>query len=304
VATATIPPQVRQSWDLGRGAEIDRSLVAIESLGGGTRYEVYRAWDRELFCQVAAKVLRPHRIEEDRVIEGFEREISVATRLHHPNLARLLRWSAAPPRPYMVFEFVSAPTLADHLDQEGTVSIPEACLLGIRVLSALHHMHENHVLHLDVKPDNVTMGDPPRLLDFSLAQPFVGPVKLRHTLGTSAYMPPEQCDHGEVTPASDLFGLGVTLYEGLTAMRPFSEGDENATDKSAQYPQLIEDAQPISDLLDVPAALDRMVMACIQRDPKRRPTSAQDVAVALEGVLESLGIQELYAWPKGLKVRG
>jgi serine/threonine-protein kinase len=301
VAQVTAP--IRESWGLAAGHEIDRSLVVIEALGGGSRYEVFRAWDRELFCQVAVKVMRPHRVNEDRVMDGFEREVGIASRLQHPNLVRLLRWSAVPPRPYMVLEYVTAQTVAAHLESIGEVSIPEACLLGIRMLSALHYMHSNHVLHLDVKPDNVTMGDPPRLLDFSLAQPFSGPVKLRHTMGTAAYMPPEQFMHGEVSPQSDLFGFGATLYEALTGMRPFPEGDQAAIDKAELYPQLVEDPQPLHEIIDLPQLLERVVTTCLARDPARRPGSALETAVALQTVLESLGTDELYAWPKGLKVR-
>ena len=236
-------------------------------------------------------------------MDGFEREISIASRLQHPNLVRLLRWSAASPRPYMVLEYVTAQTVAGHLESIGEVSIPEACLLGIRMLSALHYMHSKHVLHLDVKPDNVTMGDPPRLLDFSLAQAFSGPVKLRHTMGTAAYMPPEQFMHGEVTPQSDLFGMGATLYEALSGMRPFSEGDETAIDKATAFPQLVEDPQPLREIIDLPPLLERVVMTCLARDPARRPASALETAMAIQTVLESLGTEELYAWPKGLKVR-
>ncbi len=293
----------KESWELSTGQEIDRSLVVIGGLGGGSRYEVFRAWDRELFCQVAVKVMRPHRVHEDRVMDGFEREIGIASRLHHPNLVRLLRWTAAPPRPYMVLEYVTAQTVSAHLENIGEVSIPEACLLGIRMLSALHYMHANHVLHLDVKPDNVTMGDPPRLLDFSLAQAFSGPVKLRHTMGTAAYMPPEQFMHGEVTPQSDLFGFGATLYEALSGMRSFREGDETAIDKAEHYPQLVEDPQPLHEVIDLPQMLERVVMACLALDPARRPGSALETAVALQTVLEQLGTEELYAWPKGLRVR-
>jgi eukaryotic-like serine/threonine-protein kinase len=299
-AAVAAPPQ---SWGLAVGQEIDRSLVVISGLGGGSRYEVFRAWDRQLFCQVAVKVMRPHRVHEDRVMDGFEREIAVASRLQHPNLVRLLRWSAAPPRPYMVLEYVTAQTVASHLETIGEVSIPEACLLGIRMLSALHYMHSNHVLHLDVKPDNVTMGDPPRLLDFSLAQAFSGPVKLRHSLGTAPYMPPEQFTHGEVSPQSDLFGFGATLYEALSGMRPFREGDQTSTDKAQIYPQAVEDPQPLHEIIDVPQLLERVVMSCLSRNPGGRPGSALETAVALQTVLESLGTEELYAWPKGLRVR-
>lgn len=306
IAELEIPrdrPDTDPRWDLRRGQEIDKTLTVIASLGTGSRYETYRAWDRLLFCEVAVKVIRPHRIEDDRALAGFEREATIGARLTHPNLVRVLRWSAAPPRPYLVMEYVSAPTLGGHLDQNGAVSVPEICLLGIRMAAALSHMHTNNVLHLDVKPDNVTMGDPPKLLDLSLARTVSGPMKLRHTMGTAAYMSPEQCDHGVATPQSDIFGLGVTLYEGASAMRPFPDGDPASNVRAERYPQLELDAPPLSEVENVPATLSQVVMACLQRDPARRPRSAIDVAMALHGVLESFSLNELFAWPKGIRVR-
>ena len=290
-------------WDLKRGAEIDPTLVVIETLGLGTRYEAYRAWDRSLFCEAAVKVIRPHRVSDDRAIEGFERETSIGMRMTHPYLVRFLRWSLTPPRPYLVMEYVSAATLGAHLEDVGAVSVPEICLLGIRMAGALHHMHQNGALHLDVKPHNVTMGDPPKLLDLSLARSFSGPLRLRHTVGTRQYMPPEQCDHGEATPQSDLFSLGATLYEGVSGSCPFPEGDESAQARADQYPQLEMDPLPLSEVASVPRPLEQVIMACLQRDPARRPRAAIDVAVTLEGVLEGLGLKELFAWPKGVRVR-
>jgi serine/threonine protein kinase len=290
-------------WDLRRGAEIDPTLVVLDTLGLGTRYEAYRAWDRTLFCEVAVKVIRPHRVSDDRALEGFDRETSIGMRIAHPYLVRFLRWSHAPPRPYLVMEFVGAQTLGAHLADVGTVSVPETCLLGIRMAGALHHLHQNGVLHLDVKPHNVTMGDPPKLLDLSLARTFSGPLKMRHTVGTNSYMPPEQCEYGEVTPQSDLFSLGATLYEGITGMLPFPEGDPGAEARAGQYPQLELDPVPLSDIVDTPRALEHVIMACLQREPARRPRSAVDVAVALESVLEGMGLKELFAWPKGVRVR-
>jgi serine/threonine protein kinase len=296
-------PDTDPRWQLRRGQDIDRSLVVIDPLGTGTRYETYRAWDRLLFCEVAVKVIRPHRVNDDRAIEGFERETSIGTRLTHPNVVRVLRWSASPPRPYLVMEYVSAPTLGDHLNSTGAVSVPEICLLGVRMASALHHLHAASVLHLDVKPDNVTMGDPPKLLDLSLAHTFAGAMRLRHAIGTAAYMAPEQCDHGTVSAQTDLFGLGATLYEGVSAMRPFAEGDDDSEVRSERFPQLELDAPPLEEIDNVPAGLSRIVMSCLQRDPARRPRSAIDIAIALHEVLESLGLKDLYAWPKGLRLR-
>ncbi len=290
-------------WDLKRGAEIDPSLVVIEKLGEGTRYEAYRAWDRVLFCEAAVKVVRPHRVGDDRAIEGFEREVTIGMRMSHPYLVRFLRWNAKPPRPYLVMEFVHAQTLGAHLQDIGPVSIPETCLLGIRMAGALQHMHNNSALHLDVKPYNVTMGDPPKLLDLSLARTFSGPLKMRHTIGTKEYMPPEQCEYGEVTPQSDLFSLGATLYESVSRMLPFPEGDEESDSRADQYPQIEYDALPLSEVVDVPREFEQVVMACLAREPRRRPDSAIDVAVVLERVIEGLGLKELLAWPKGVRVR-
>jgi serine/threonine protein kinase len=296
-------PDTDPRWDLKRGQEIDKSLVVIDALGTGSRYEVYRAWDRVLFCEVAVKVIRPHRVQDERAIAGFEREVTIGMRLAHPNVVRIVRWSAAPPRPYLVMEYVSAPTVGHHLGQTGAVSVPEICLLGIRVASALHHMHTNSVLHLDVKPENITMGEPPKLLDLSLARTIAGPMKLRHTLGTPPYMAPEQCVHGIATPQTDLFGLGATLYEGASAMQPFPHGDELSQVREERYPQLTHDAPPLEEVDNVPHALSVIVMSCLHRDPVRRPRSAIDVAMALHGVLEGFALKELFAWPKGLRVR-
>jgi serine/threonine protein kinase len=294
----------RASWGLRRGDDIDDTLVVIDDLRGGSRYEVFSAWDRSLFCKVAVKVLRPDRVDSERSLASFEREAQVSSGLAHPNLVRLLRWSPALPRPYLVLEFITAPTLGELLDREHRLSVPETVLLAIRMLSALHYLHSRSLLHLDVKPSNVTTGDPPRLLDLSIARFAPGPLRLRHSIGTPQYMAPEQCTHGHVTPATDVFGLGATLYEALTGMAPFRPGDDEAREREERYPQLVEDPHPVLDLMpECPRDLAGFVMACIERDPGLRPASAIDAAIALERILEGMGHGALLAWPKGLPVR-
>jgi eukaryotic-like serine/threonine-protein kinase len=292
------------TWGLQRGDEIDRGLVVIDALGGGTRCEVFRAWDRELFCQVAVKVLRPDRLEDERSLDDFEREVRMSADLRHPNLVRLLRWERRLPRPYLVLELITAPTVADLLDDVGALNAPEIVLLAIRMLSALHYLHERSLLHLDVKPGNVTTGDPPRLLDLSIARYAPGPIRLAHAIGTPVYMAPEQCRHDPVTPATDLFGLGCTLYEALSGMAPFRDGDHDGAEREERYPQLIEDPPPLRDLVPaVPPRLDAFVMSCLAREPGRRPHSAVDAAIELHRILEGFGNDELLAWPKRLEVR-
>src|SRR5438445_2650033 len=158
-------------------------------------------------------------------------------------------------------EFLRSPTPGDLPDRTGPVSVAEICLLGIRMASALHQLHANNVLHLDVKPYNVTMGDPPKLLDLSLAHTFAGPMRLRHSLGTTAYMAPEQCDHGIASAQTDLFGLGATLYEGVSATEPFPRGNEDSDERSERFPQMVTDAQPLAEFENVPTSLSHIVLA-------------------------------------------
>ncbi len=250
---------------------------------------------------MAVKVLRPHRVAEDRALSALRREGEIGARLAHPNLVRLLRWSDAPPRPHLVLEMVNARSVEDHLEDIGPVRVAETCLLGIRVLAALQYMHLAGVLHLDVKPANVTMGDPPKLLDLSLARPGTA-LKLDRVVGTRAYMSPEQCGRETLTPATDLFGIGATLYEALGGMQPFSEGDDGAAELEARYPQLVEEVMPLRDQLpEIPPRLDAVIMACLARDPARRPRTAIDCALELDAVLASLGLDHLLAWPRGLR---
>ncbi|HET8568851.1 MAG TPA: serine/threonine-protein kinase [Candidatus Limnocylindria bacterium] len=292
------------TWGLARGHEIDPTLVVIEPLGGGSRYEVFEAWDRELFCKVAVKVLRADRIDSERSLASFEREAMMAEGLRHPNLVRLLRWSPALPRPYIVLELISAPMLSTVLEEEGAISVPEICLLAVRMLAALHYLHRRSLLHLDVKPSNVSTGEPPRLLDLSVARFAPGALKLRHPIGTPQYMAPEQCEHAHVTPATDIFGLGATLYEALTGMAPFRPGVDGAEAREDRYPQLVEEPVPLRELMPaVPAPLDAFVMSCLARDPARRPASAVDAATALHRILEGFGHRELLAWPRGVDIR-
>lgn len=295
------PPAEKESWGFRRGDEIDPSLVVIDGIGGGTRSEVFHAWDRELFCQVAVKMVRPHRLSDERAMQAFERELGLGRRLAHPNLVRTLRWRLAE-RPYIVLEYVTAQTLADHLDDVGRVSIPETALLGVRMCSALHYLHASGVIHLDVKPANLTLGDPPRLLDLGLARTAVRPQRLSHRIGTASYMAPEQGAREPVSPASDVFGLGATLYEAVSAMRPFPDGDPEAEAPEDRYPQIVQDAVPLRDVMEVPERLHALVMASLERDPKRRPQDAITVALELQRVIEELHTDELLAWPRGLRV--
>jgi serine/threonine protein kinase len=268
----------------------DRPVVAGGPIGGGRRYEVYRAWDPVLGRTVVLKLMRPSRLGDARSREAFEREVRIAGRFEHPNLVRLVRAHDGP-QPYLVLELVDAPTLDEHLERHRAIGLPEVCVLGRRILAALAHLHAHGVAHLDVKPANITIGDPPRLLDLGSAREV--PAMLGHPVGTAAYMSPEQCRGERVGTSSDLFGLGVTLYEALTGLRPFPEGDDASDDRAARFPQLVEPPQPLTDLLpEVPPQLAAIVHACIATDARDRP-DAVTAAAELRRVLIEIGFAAL-----------
>lgn len=269
---------------------LETTLVIDAPLGGGRRYEVFRAWDSATHSAVAVKVMRTARAHEERARAAFAREVRISSRIDHPGFARLIRWSEGE-RPYLVLELIEGPTLAAHLERRGTLRVPDACVLGYRLVSALEHLHAKRIAHLDVKPANITIGERPRLLDLGCARDV--PVLVGRAVGTAAYMSPEQCRGEVITATSDLFGLGATLYEALTGLRAFSAGDPAATELELRYPQLVEEAQPLVQLIpSAPPRLAALVHACLARGPQDRP-DASAAAAELHGVLTGLGFVAL-----------
>lgn len=279
-------------------ASTPERYVIGERLGGGKRYEVFRAHDRELLAEVVVKALREEMVTDARGRAAFDREVAIATCVSHPHLAHLLHWSSEAPRPCTVWQYVPQPSLAEHLSAVGPLAVPDACLVGIHVAAALHYLHTCAVLHLDVTPTNVLVGSVPVLVDLSLARSASGSLSLDHAVGTPPYMSPEQCRAGEVTPTTDVFGLGATLYEALSGAPPFGEGEAEAKDLVERYPQLGESPEPLRDVVaGVPGSLSALVGACLEHEPAKRPLSARAVADALVAVLREIGRGDLVLWP-------
>ncbi len=271
------------------GAFIDEDLVVVERLGGGRRYEVYRATDRRTGTDVAVKVLRPALVTDQSARDAFAREVTIATGLEHPGLVRLIRWSEeAPAR--SVWEYVGDPSLDVLLDVVGPVPTLDVCRIGVHVSAALAYLHDHDILHLDITPANVATGAGTHLLDLSLARRGARGLALPHPVGTAPYMSPEQCTAGTVDGRTDLFGLGATLYEALSAIAPFGEGDTDDTDVIARYPQLSVPPQPLADLVaTVPRVLAGLLESCLSVDPNLRPSSARELEAALRRVSSDLG---------------
>jgi serine/threonine-protein kinase len=280
---------VRQSetedpgWEFREGEQISPGLHALRLLGGGHRYEAYLAWHDAMLAVVVVKILRPDQVEEGSALRGLAAEARALGRLDHPVLLRCFGAVLDGPRPHLVLEFLEGPRLSTLLRKYGPLALEQAIPLATQLCSALHFMAVRGMVHLDVKPKNIIMGAPPRLIDLSIARPLRDAATLDAPVGTDAYMSPEQCEpgiRGGVGPPADVWGLGATLFEALTGDLPFGPREEEE-----RFPQLGRDRLPFPD--EVPPQLAEIVDRCLEPDPAARPT-ALEVSKALEPLVAAL----------------
>jgi serine/threonine protein kinase len=240
----------------------DRVTVTDIIVEPDTRHPVYMVWDHQGWCSAVLKVFRNSR--------KAAQEHEVLTKVAHPNIVKSLgTYEPA----MMLMEYLEGPTL-DHYSRSrprGRMSLSDTLRAMVHLGGALEHVHKRGYVHLDIKPGNVIVaGGRPVLFDFGTARK-IGGERPSVVQGTDAYMPPEECELGAVSPASDVFSLGVTLFELLTDEIPFPEPTEEMP-----YPQLHHIARPLRELRpDVPRALEQAVAACLEREPANRPTMGQ-----------------------------
>jgi serine/threonine protein kinase len=284
MTTMTIERTVSE-WEFAPGEALAPGLTAQQLLGGGTRYEAYLAFDERLHHLVVVKVLRPDRVRDERAIHGLRGEAEVLASVNHPAIARLLRSGVDAERPHVVLEHVDGPRLSTLVRRFGPLEVEQAAALAVEVASALHYLHGAGIVHLDVKPKNLIMGAPPRLIDLSVARSVASAAELDVPVGTDAYMAPEQClpSPGRVGPPADVWGLGVTLYEALAGRPAFPEGSrEGGALPEERFPQLVREVAALPR--HVASELRCVAEAALAVEPRDRP-SAADVADGVEPLL-------------------
>ena len=259
----------RPTWGLAEGDEIAPGRSVLSQLGGGRRYEVFLVWDDHRLAVLVAKVLRPDQATDVSALRDLGREAEALARLSHPVIVRGFDAVTEGRLPHLLIEHLEGPTLRELIERDGTLATEQALPLGLHVASALHYVAAEGMVHLDVKPENVVMGAPPRLIDFSVARPIAGAERLRGPIGTDAYMAPEQCDrtYGTPGPPADVFGLAATLHHAVGGTRPFPRRD------GERFPQTERDPEPLPRR--VPRALADLLLAGMARTPADRPTAAE-----------------------------
>lgn len=295
----------RASWKFEEGTLICDQRRVLAALGGGSRYEVYLAWDEQMFALVVAKLLRPDVASDERALRELRREAEVLQRLAHPRLVRSFGAVLDGPHPHLVLEHVEGPSLRRLIKRHGALANEQLLPLALELVAVLQYLAGQGHVHLDVKPDNVVMGVPARLIDLSIARTLESAAHLRDRIGTDGYMAPEQCDPirwpGAIGPHTDVFGLGATLYHAAAGAPPFPRSAEARTsdDLEVRFPQLVNEPAPLP--AHVPAAFGRLIMRMLAKDPDDRP-SAAECAAALEPLVLSVPMTPKISKRRGLPV--
>src|ERR1044072_2275156 len=245
--------------------------------------EVYRADDLKLGQAVALKFLPEHLLSDGAALARFHREVRVARHVSHRNVCRVYDIGEVEGQHFLSMEFIKGEELSSLLRRIGRLPMDKATEIARQLCAGLAAAHDNHVLHRDLKPANVMIdGDGNvRILDFGLAG-LVEEFRDEETrAGTPAYMSPEQLAGKELTVKSDIYSLGLVLYEVYTGRRAFEAGslaDLLKLRRSDTTP-----TSPSSLVKEIDPLIERVILRCWERDPKARPASALSVAAALPG---------------------
>jgi serine/threonine protein kinase len=257
----------RPTWGLSEGDEIAPGRSVLRRIGGGRRYEAMLVWDQHRLAVLVVKVLRPDQARDPAALQELVHEAELLTRLAHPVVVRSFGAVTDGRFPHLVLEHLEGPTLDELLARDGPLALEQLLPLALHVASALHYLAGEGIVHLDVKPSNIVMGAPPRLIDLSVARTLAEAAEVRGAIGTDTFMAPEQrVPDGRLGPPADVFGLAGTLCTALTGAKPPDPG---------RLPRR------------TPRELRAVLEAGLDPDPASRPAAAE-LANALEPLVAAL----------------
>jgi len=261
---------------------IDGRYRVISRLGSGGMADVYLAQDQLLGRDVAVKVLHHHFAEDQEFVERFRREASSAAALSHPNIVAIFdrgEWNGTY---YIAMEYVAGRTLKALVREQGALDPVAAIEIVVQILRAARFAHRRGVIHRDLKPHNVILDEEgrARVTDFGIARAGASDMTLTGSImGTAQYLSPEQAQGLSVSASSDLYSIGVILYELLTGVVPF----EGETAVAIAVKQVSAEPYPPSALNPaLPPSLDAVVLRALAKDPAQRYANADELIAALE----------------------
>jgi len=269
-------------------------FIIDKALGSGAMGTVFRARFEKTGQHVAIKIIAPGLSRNEKIMSRFEREADILKQLKHANIVRLVATGKYEGTPFYAMEYIEGETLEELLQRRGKLSWIEVVGVARQVCAALDHVHRAGILHRDLKPSNLMMtkDGTVKLTDFGIAKDLdqTQITSANFTVGTAAYMSPEQCKgQREITHKTDLYSLGVVMYELLVGQRPFKADtpmDMFLLHVKGKFerPSRIE--------LDIPPALDTLVCQLLEKKPEHRPRDAAMVGQVLEEILQGAATGE------------
>jgi serine/threonine-protein kinase len=265
--------------DNGRPAVINDRYELSKRIGRGGMADVFLARDLLLDRLVAIKVLFPEFATDPNFVERFRREAQAAANLSHPNVVSVYDWGKHSGTYFIAMEYVEGRSLADILRSNGHVTSKQAAEIASEVAAALGFAHQAGLVHRDIKPANILIGSngQVKVADFGIARAMNAAAESHLTqagavMGTATYFSPEQAQGAQPDPRSDLYSVGVVMYEMVAGRPPFT----GANPVSIAYKQVHDAPQPLNQLVaDVPRAYEAIVAKLLAKDPKLRYTTAE-----------------------------
>ncbi|KYG35336.1 Stk1 family PASTA domain-containing Ser/Thr kinase [Alkalihalobacillus trypoxylicola] len=275
------------------GQRINGRYEVKEIIGGGGMANVYQALDVILDRYVAVKVLQPQFSSDEQFIKRFRREAQAATSLAHENIVNIYDVGEEGDTYYIVMEYVKGQTLKELIQNVGPLPNEQAVEIMEQILSAISHAHDNHIVHRDIKPHNILIREDgvAKVADFGIAR-AMSAATITHTnsvMGSVHYLSPEQARGGHVTYKSDIYSLGIVLYEMVTGLLPFS-GDTAVSIAIKHLQNDMPSAKAVNS--NVPQSLENIIKKATIKDPLRRYESSHSMQQDLETSLNAERLNE------------
>lgn len=254
-----------------RGQLISGRYEIIRSIGEGGMANVYLALDTILNRKVAVKVLRGDLAEDEKFVRRFQREAISASSLNDPNIVEVYDVGEDDGKYFIVMEYVEGRTLKQLIKKRGSLTLPEVVDIMLQLTSAISHAHESYIIHRDIKPQNVVILEDGRvkIMDFGIAVALnAGELtQTNSVMGTVYYIPPEQANGGKATIRSDIYSLGILMYELVTGHVPFK--GENPVEVAIKH--MNEEIPSICEYdPDMPQSIENIILRASAKNPKNR----------------------------------
>ena len=270
-----------------RGQLINDRYEIIRSIGEGGMANVYLALDTILDRKVAVKILRGDLAEDEKFVRRFQREAISASSLNDPNIVEVYDVGEDNGKYFIVMEYVQGLTLKQLIKKRGSLTLPEVVDIMLQLTSAVAHAHESYIIHRDIKPQNVIILEDGRvkIMDFGIAVALNAGefTQTNSVMGTVYYIPPEQANGGAATIKSDIYSLGILMYELVTGSVPF-KGD-NPVEVAIKHMN-----EPLPSICEydpeMPQSIENIILRASAKNPKNRYDSAWDMHEDLKTALE------------------